>query len=181
MTSADQNWQQLQQILNSHHHDNTFTAIECHGLLCAAVISPSEVPAEELCEIIFDQENAVACKESHDLQTVINQLIQAIESSLEKGEKITPPCSLDIPSNADATPLNSWAAAFMQIVFSRENDWFDKDEELMAQMSLPILLASDLVQSDEFTNIKNNGTLFKSLCAEIPNSMTDMYLFFRLP
>ena len=68
----------------------------------------------------------------------------------------------------------------MQGVFLREPEWFDKDEDLVAQMSLPILVASDLVESEEMQEIQNNQNLFNSLCKEIPNTLTDMYLFYRV-
>ncbi|PCI47089.1 MAG: hypothetical protein COB51_06340 [Moraxellaceae bacterium] len=180
-------WKQLEKLLLACGDENAFSALECHGLICATAIYPGDIDEEEIYDIIFDAEIDPTPTEFNALKQLIDQLIILVEIGLEQGQTVIPPCSLDIDANgANATgteidsPIRVWSAAFMQGVFLREPEWFDKDEDLVAQMSLPILVASDLVESEEMQEIQENHTLFNSLCKEIPNTLTDMYLFYRV-
>lgn len=180
-------WKRLEELLLACGDENTFSSLECHGLICATAIYPGDIDEDEIYDIIFDTEITPPPTEFSALKQLIDQLINLVETGLEQGQAVTPPCSLEIgPSETNASgteidsPIRIWSAAFMQGVFLREPEWFDKDEDLVAQMSLPILVASDLVESEEMQEIQNNQTLFNSLCKEIPNTLTDMYLFYRV-
>ncbi|PCJ22313.1 MAG: hypothetical protein COB04_00760 [Gammaproteobacteria bacterium] len=181
-------WQQLESLLTSCGDEHAFTALECHGLMCAIAIFPEQIEEQDIYGLIFDGEVDKDQVDFKPLQALINKTTLSVKTSLDQGQKVLPPCPLHIeqPVKEESSeeellsPIQLWASAFMQGVFLKEEQWFERDEELVAQMSLPILVASDLVESEDIAEIQKDHKLVNLLCKEIPNTLTDMYLFYRV-
>ena len=88
---------------------------------------------------------------------------------------------LNFPVDDEDESLLSWAQGFMEGVFLRESNWFDQQEEVVAEMLLPIMLASELFEEAELNEMRKNKKLCQQLVEEIPDLITDLYLLFRVP
>ena len=80
----------------------------------------------------------------------------------------------------ELSELQEWASGFMEGVFLTERHWFENDkEDVVAELLLPFMVASDLFQDEEVNQIKSNAQLTKSCIEQIPEVVTDLYLTLR--
>ncbi|RDE19508.1 YecA family protein [Motiliproteus coralliicola] len=151
-----------------------------HGLLSAVSICPSAIAKAEWLEAIFDGQPRY---ENSDQQQRIELLLQreldGIRAELDHEEPPELPCDLELDEDSLLTP---WSQGFMEGVFMREEDWFGSNEEQVAELLLPIMIASELFDDDaELQQMRANPKLIQGLCQEIPDLLTDLYLLFRVP
>ncbi|MEH6812861.1 MAG: YecA family protein [Motiliproteus sp.] len=152
-----------------------------HGLLTALAVSPVEVPREEWLDVIFDGAPGYADEaQQQRIQSLLIREYLALCDELNDEEAPELPCELTLNDDEDDS-LTVWSQGFMEGVFLRESEWFDANEELLAEMLLPIMLASELFDEPEFQEIRDNENLCQQFCNEIPELITDLYLHFRVP
>ncbi len=151
-----------------------------HGLLTALAVSPLEVPAEEWLDGVFDGVPGYRDEpEQQHIQGLLKREYRAIREELDNEEAPELPCDLSLE---DEEPmLTVWCQGFMEGVFLRESDWFSQQEEQVAELLLPIMLASELFDEEEFQQLRKDSKLCQQLCEEIPELITDLYLHFRVP
>lgn len=149
-----------------------------NGLLCAIAICPAEVPEQEWMEVIFDGIPTYA-DETQKLQIegLLLREYRSLCQEVESEEVPDLPCELEWGDES----LIVWCQGFMEGVFLREDDWFGDHEEDVAEMLLPMMLASDLFEEPEFKELRENPELCEQLCEEIPDLLIDLYLLFRVP
>jgi len=158
--------------------------IGAHGLLCAITISPVQVPEAEWLALVFDGEpqwESGAQKEQ--IVGLLRKLNNTIGNDLYSDQEILLPCELTLEPEEDEemTEITLWAQSFMEGVFIREDDWFGQDEEEVAGLLLPIMVASDLFEDPEITDIRKDRALSEEMCAQIPEVLIDLYLHFHSP
>ena len=113
------------------------------------------------------------------IQSLLNREFLALCDELNNEDAPELPCELSLED--DEETLTVWSQGFMEGVFLRETDWFKEDEEQIAQMMLPIMLASELFDEAEFIEMRKDKKLCRQFCEEIPDLITDLYLHFRVP
>ena len=94
------------------------------------------------------------------------------------------PCELTLITDNEESELEIWAQAFMEGVFMREDEWFGEGsdkEEAIAELMLPIMVASNLFEEKEFTEIRKNRVISEQMANEIPEILVDLYLLFHAP
>ena len=119
--------------------------IGAHGLLCAVNISPSDVPEKEWLTLLFDGEPKwESSQQKEEMLGLLRKLYHTIGNDLFSDQEILLPCELSLETDdEDELPeITLWAQAFMEGVFLREDQWFADDEETVAGLLLPIMVAS---------------------------------------
>ncbi|WP_286239339.1 YecA family protein [Neptuniibacter halophilus] len=159
--------------------------IGVHGLFCALNISPTPVDQATWIELVFEQEpNWESPAQQEQIMGLLKRFYSSIGASLYSDGEIELLCelSLDPEEDEDISPLAWWAQAFMEGVFTQEEEWFgSKSEEDVAQMLLPIMVASDLFDEEDISKIREDEKLCAEMCAQIPELLIDLYLYFHAP
>ncbi|KEA62861.1 hypothetical protein ADIMK_2970 [Marinobacterium lacunae] len=158
--------------------------ISAHGLLCAVNISPVKVPEAEWLGLVFDGEPKWASDaQKTEIVGLLRKLNNTISNDLYSDQEILLPCELTLEPEEDeeVTEITLWAQSFMEGVFIREDDWFGQDEEEVAGLLLPIMVASDLFEDSEITDIRKDRALSEEMCEQIPEVLIDLYLHFHSP
>ena len=175
-----EDWSILQQFLESDKVEEALNIIETHGFLCSMIAGPVEMPQEDWIDFIFDSS---PCFSSQDEENQIIDLLvnmkKRIHSDLATGHRLRVPCKLSLNPEPDEAPLRDWALGFMEGFLKDQDQWFLKDEDIMAELTLPILLASGLAEDDDILELEKNRTLCDKLCREIPETITDIFLYFH--
>lgn len=151
-----------------------------HGLLTAVAICPIEIPANEWLESLFDgQPNYANTEQQARIESLIKREFLGISEELDHEEPPELPCDLSLDEDS---LLTVWCQGFMEGVFMREEAWFGEQEEQVAELLLPIMIASELFEDDpELQKMRQDTQLIQGLCEEIPDLLTDLYLLFRVP
>lgn len=158
--------------------------ISAHGLLCAINISPVDVPESEWLELLFDGEPKwESDAQKREMLDLLRKLYRTIGSDLYSDQEILLPCELTLETEDDEElpEVTLWAQSFMEGVFIREEAWFGDDEEAVAGLLLPIMVASDLFDDTEITDIRKDRSLSEEMCEQIPEVLIDLYLNFHAP
>ncbi len=151
-----------------------------HGLLTAIAICPVAIDEQEWLETLFDGLPQYANSEQQArIESLLRRELLGICDELEHEEPPELPCDLSLD---DDSLLTVWCQGFMEGVFMREELWFGDHEEQMAELLLPMMIASELFEDDvELQAMRGDTTLMLGLCEEIPDLLTDIYLLFRVP
>ncbi|MFW1677009.1 YecA family protein [Pontibacter sp. JAM-7] len=165
--------------------EDSLDLIGVHGLFSALNISPKACPEAERLELIFDGTPKWASEqEEAELTTLLQRYYTQIGGDLYSDQPLELPCDLTLEpeQDEDISSLSWWAQAFMEGVFTNEEDWFNPGtEEDVAEMLLPIMVASDLFDESDILAIRKNSELSQQMCQEIPDLLVDLYLYFHSP
>jgi len=173
-------WDILQQFLESDKVDDALDITETHGFLCSMAVGPIQLDEKEWLEFIFDTSpRFIDEEEENQVKSLLAKLYLAINTELSSGLRLLIPCKLSLHPDPDLAPLRAWACGFMEGMLTFEDQWFEQDEEIIAELTLPLLLASGLAEDEEIQQLQKNKSLCDSLCREIPEVLTDIFLFFH--
>ena len=164
--------------------DEALDLIGAHGFLCALNISPDPVAESEWLEQLFDGEPEwSSSEEKTEIISLLRKLYQTIGNDLYNDQEILLPCELSLEPEEDEelTELTIWAQSFMEGVFLKEEQWFGGDEETVAGLLLPVMVASDLFEDEEIREISQDRALREEMCVQIPEVLIDLYLHFHAP
>lgn len=166
--------------------EDSLDLIGIHGFLCALNISPRETEQSEWLSVLFDGEpNWVNDQQRDDITSLLIRWKNTIRSDLYNDCELDMPCDLSLePNETDDVELEIWAQAFMEGVFLNEEEWFSEGtdkEESVAELMLPIMVASNLFDEPEFTEIRDNENLADQMVNEIPDILVDLYLLYHAP
>ncbi len=165
---------QLDNFLNSDAiSDEAMYVPEAHGFITSLVIQPGSLSMEQCLNEIFAN-NAVGTV----IQQAISELKKDIEKALLNGEF---PDLIVSDDDSGEDTLTLWASGFMQGVFLQEDFWFDTFPEEVAELTLPILSCSELIDDEEMSDISGNDDLLDAMAEQIPNCVIDLYLLFNAP
>ncbi|ORU91532.1 MAG: metal-binding protein [Cycloclasticus sp. symbiont of Bathymodiolus heckerae] len=142
--------------------------IEMHGFLTSLVIQPSDLSQAQIVKEILAESTA-----NTDIKNAIFELKKEIEQQLLSGEF---PDTLSAAEDEDSLTL--WAAGFMQGVFSQEAVWFATHPEEVAELTLPIISCSGLLD-DDMGDISQNEDILDDMAEKIPDCVIDLYLLFN--
>ena len=159
--------------------------IGVHGLFCALKYQPNRLyrkrPGWNWSSTVHLSGNLTRRKLK--LLDCLQRYYQSIGANLYSDGEIELPCelSLDAEEDEDISPLAWWAQAFMEAVFTQEEEWFGGAEETVAEMLLPVMVASDLFDEDDINKIRDDERLCAEMCSQIPELLIDLYLHFHAP
>ncbi|MDI3324399.1 UPF0149 family protein [Pontibacterium granulatum] len=166
--------------------EDSLDLVGVHGLFTACNISPKAVSEQEWSELVFDGAPTWDSEEQHDrIMEMLRRLYQMINSNLYSDQEIDLPCELTLipDEDEDMSGLTWWAQAFMEGVFMNEEAWFNhQEEETVAELMLPIMVASELFDEDkEMAAMRGDKKLSEEMARQIPDLLIDLYLLFHAP
>jgi uncharacterized protein len=144
---------------------------EMHGFLTSLAIQPSTADETKvLVEILPDTQVNASIKKA------IKALQNNIKQSLLNNE------FPDIPETGieDEDVLILWSSGFMQGIFFQEDAWFSTHPEDVAELTLPILSCSELL-NEELEEIAQDDDLLDRMAEKIPDCVIDLYLLLNAP
>ena len=152
--------------------EDTMYLMEVHGFLTSVVIQPGSFSTDDILNNILGDAKADA-----SITEAIVALQKGIEQSLLNGE--FPDTS---SADDDEDSLTLWASGFMQGVFAQQDAWFKTHPEEVAELTLPILSCSELLdEDDDMKDINKNDDILDDMAEKIPDCIIDLYLLFNTP
>ena len=173
--------QRLHDFLDGDDNVDGLSFIATHGFLMALTVGPQSPALEVWLPALFDgqplcADAALAATITADLQAWQKE----IHAMLYHDQPVTLPCALTLKAT-EPTDLNDWCVGFMEGMFLKEESWYDSDEDLIADLTLPMVVLSDLIDDPELQHIRRDARLSRELAQQIPNVLTEIYLFFHAP
>lgn len=171
----------LQAFLDSDDNENGLDFVGTHGFLTAITIGPEWKAGGHWQDALFDNlpvspDDALAAR----ISGLLAAWQKSIHARLYHGETVTPPCKLHAEPD-DSTPLTDWCIGFMEAMFAQEEDWYARDEDQVADLTLPMLVISELIDDEQIVAVRNDKKLLKELAQQIPDVATELYLLFHAP
>ncbi|MEL0636824.1 MULTISPECIES: YecA family protein [Marinomonas] len=163
-------------------HEECQNFVMAHGFLTALAICPITISEEQWLPVIFeDTPKFESEKEEKHILQLLSRLSLEIQKELESEDEFVIPCEIEMGSSAEElSELQEWTTGFMEGVFMTEKHWFDSEkEEVIAELLLPIMVASDLFDDEEVVQIRQSEKLTKSCIDQIPDVITDLFLVLR--
>lgn len=171
----------LRDFLDSERNENGLDFVGTHGFLSAVTVGPDFSGPQAWLNRLFDES---PISDDGSLNARLEGLLQdwqkSIHATLYHGEPIRLPCSL-YADPAESTPLTDWCIGFMEAMFEQEDQWYAKDEDTVADLTLPMVVISELVEDDQIEAIRKDKKLLKELSQQIPDVVTELYLLFHAP
>ena len=171
-------------LLSDAVPETALDLIGAHGLLCALNIAPKPTPASEWMAMVFDgQPNWESDAQRAAIEKLLAKLDKTIGNDLTSEEEVPLPLDLTLETESDDETAETtlWAEGFMEGVFLNEALWFERDEETVAGLLLPIMVASELFDDPEIKDIRKDRSLSQEMCDQIPEVLVDLYLLYHAP
>lgn len=166
--------------------DTALDLVGTHGLFCALNIAPIATAEMEWIKLVFDGEPEWEnTQQKEQILTLLRKLYATISNDLYSDQEIILPCELSLETDDededDEAELTIWAQGFMEGLFLNEESWFEEDEETVAGLLLPMMVASDLFEEREVQDIRGDRALAEEMSEQIPEVLVDLYLLFHSP
>lgn len=171
-------------LLSDAVPETALDLIGAHGLLCALNIAPKPTPASEWMAMVFDgQPTWESDAQRANIEELLSKLDKTISNDLSSEEEVPLPLDLTLETESDDETAETtlWAEGFMEGVFLNEALWFERDEETVAGLLLPIMVASELFDDPEIQDIRKDRSLSQEMCDQIPEVLVDLYLLYHAP
>lgn len=150
-----------------------------HGVVCASVIGPVSLQAEDLFRLATGADNPPGGQLPEIFTYCVNELTKNMVQALDMGQP------LELPEPEDGDPMNAlenWCAGFVDTFLEHEESWLEAaGEEEVADLMVPMLTLSGLFDDEDFENVRNDEKLAGRMAEAIPDSLTDLYLLFHAP
>lgn len=170
---------QLQKALESDSTpEDGMTFCEAHGYLTAQAIQPGPFDPDTALAELFGSAAAV---QPAQVREAVCGVYNAILQQLINGEPPDLPCDPESELDPDAPPLQGWATGFMEAFFLQPEAWSGPPEELVGELTLPMLSVSGLLDDEELHEIAQDSELVMNLCQQIPDLVVDLFLLYQAP
>jgi uncharacterized protein len=150
-----------------------------HGVVCASVIGPVSLQAEDLFRLATGADTLPDTGVPEIFSRCARQLGEDMAHALDMGQP------LELPEPEDGDPMNAlenWCAGFVDTFLEYEENWLEAAaEEEVADLMVPMLTLSGLFEDEDFTKVRNDEKLSARMAEAIPDSLTDLYLLFHAP
>lgn len=187
-TITDAELDQLEDFIFSEAvSEESLDLIGIHGFLCSLTISPSTTNESEWMTILFDGEPSWESEQQkNEIKSILHNWLASIRGDMYNDRELEMPCDLTlvVEEDEEVADIETWAQAFMEGVFLKEDDWYDQgtpSEEKITELMLPIMVVSDLFDAKEFQEIRKNPDVCEEMANEIPDILIDLYLLFHSP
>jgi uncharacterized protein len=171
----------LRDFLDSDENENGLDFAGTHGFLTAVTVGPDFADADAWLEALFDEAPIAA---DAALVTRIQSLLidwqRSIHATLYHGQPLALPCPLHADPQ-ESTPLTDWCIGFMEAMFAQEEEWYAKDEDNVADLTLPMVVISELIDDEEIAAIRRDKKILRELAQQTPDVITELYLLFHAP
>ena len=158
--------------------EDALDLIGTHGYFCALNIGPVKIKEQQWLKELFDGTPKYSSDEQKKrIEDLLKRLYASIGSDLYNDQDMLIPCELTLETEGDEeqSELASWAQAFMEAVFLKEDEWFNhRAEEEVAELMLPIMIASELFDEEEFATMRNDQRLCDEMCRNIPELLIEV-------
>ena len=174
----------LQAFLDADElHEEALDYVAAHGYLTALSICSEAVPEREWIDALFAEPPHYKDEaQREEIESTLIKLKDHIARQLASDEEFELPCDLDLGDEPDDSDLRGWCIGFMEGVFLREEAWFDRDEEEVSEMLLPIMVGSGLFdEQPEFADIASNANLQDDMIVQIPEALSALFLLLHAP
>lgn len=171
----------LQDFLDGDDNTDGLDSVATHGFLCALTVGPEAPDLDVWLLALFDGQPV--CADEAQAKAITSALVawqKEIHAALYHGQPVTLPCALTLKAT-EPTDLNGWCVGFMEGMFLKEASWYDSDEDLIADLTLPMVILSDLIDDPELQHIRRDVKLTRELAQQIPDVLTELYLHFNAP
>jgi len=171
-------------LLSDQVSETSLDLIGAHGLLCALNIAPNKTPVSDWMGMIFDgTPKWESDNQRTEIEGLLSKLNATISNDLSSDQEVPLPfeLTLEVDDEDETAEVTLWAEGFMEGVFINEGDWFERDEETVAGLLLPIMVASELFDDPEIVEIRNDRSLSEEMCDQIPEVLIDLYLLYHAP
>ena len=171
----------LRDFLDSDANENGLDLAGTHGFLTGVTVGPAFPDSASWLEALFD-----SCPISPDaalserITTLLAAWQKSIHATLYHEETVVLPCPL-LADPRESTELTDWCIGFMEAMFAQEEAWYVKDEDTVADLTLPMVVISELVEDDQIQAVRQDKKLLKELASQIPDVVTELYLLFHAP
>ncbi|MBU2709805.1 YecA/YgfB family protein [Zooshikella harenae] len=176
-------WSTLTSILEADPtNEDILDNIATHGLLTAAAISPRQPSIDQIISCIFDGTPDLSSQDLQTLKNALQQAQQQLDQPLFLGEGLELPYEWDEDEDLEDSDIQAWCIGFMSAVFLDEAAWFDADEQESSELLLPIMALSGLfTDAPEFAEMTEDQALIADMCEQLPELLTELYLFYKCP
>ena len=151
-----------------------------HGYLCAHVIVPTELAPEQLIDGILDEEAQFESEEQKsEIIAIIQQLQNNADAVISSGDPLHIPVHPFILEKEVNPELIDWCLGFMDAVFENEDQWYEGNEEIVAELLLPFAALSDVFDDKELRQLVSSPKKAKQMGEQLPQILIDLYLVYR--
>jgi len=171
----------LRDFLDSDANENGLDLVGTHGFLTAVTVGPAFPDLATWLNQLFDN-NPISSDEALNLRiaALLAAWQKSIHATLYHEETVVLPCAL-VADTIESTELTDWCIGFMEAMFAQEDDWYAKDEDTVADLTLPMVVISELIEDDQIQAVRQDRKLLKELAQQIPDVVTELYLLFHAP
>lgn len=163
-------------------HEECQNFVMAHGFLTALAICPFTISEEQWLPVIFESTPTFDSeKQQKQILQLLSRLSLDIQIELESEDEFVVPCDIEMGASVEElSELQEWATGFMEGVFMTDQHWFESEkEDVIAELLLPIMVASDLFDDEEVVQIRQSEKLTQSCIEQIPDVVTDLFLVLR--
>ncbi|MDO6748865.1 YecA/YgfB family protein, partial [Gilvimarinus sp. 1_MG-2023] len=121
---------------------DSFDFFAVHGLITSFLAGPIEFDIQRVWDCAFDEKLGFSSAEKATVTELLGKMTAEIQGWLDSGQDFPVPCELTLSDEEDEPPIEGWAIGFMTGVMLHEEDWYQRDEENVAESLFPIMYAS---------------------------------------
>ncbi|UZE94705.1 YecA/YgfB family protein [Alkalimarinus alittae] len=158
--------------------EDTLDYFGVHGLACAFVVGPIKITDKAITELVFNEHKGISPEKLTEAEAIIAKLRNGISAELSAGRTIELPFD-DAEEEYYQEALTNWCAGFVEGFLDHEAAWFERSQDLVAELLLPIMSLSQLFNDEDFSEINNNEKIMDQFEEQLPELMTDLFLFFH--
>lgn len=171
----------LETFLDSDANTHGLDFMGAHGFLTALTVGPrGSFDAGALAAFFEDQpaspDAAVAARLAEQLQA----WQKSIHAVLYHGVRLELPCTLTAHPT-EPNELSDWCIGFMEGLFLDEEAWYAAGEDDIADLTLPMVVLSDLIDDPDLQVLRRDRKVLKEMTSQIPDLITELYLHFHAP
>jgi len=171
----------LEDFLDSEANEHGLDFHGAHGFLTAITVGPrGMLDADALAAFFEDEDGSMDRAQMATLTQQLQAWQKSIHAVLYHGSRLELPCPL-IADPEEPNSLSDWCVGFMEGLFLDEDRWYAGNEDDIADLTLPMVVLSDLIEDDDLETLRRDKKLLKDMTASIPDLITELYLLFHAP
>lgn len=171
----------LEDFLDSDANEHGLDFLGAHGFLTALTVGPRGTLDDEALAAFFeDTEPSADSRVSTVVRDQLRAWQKSIHAVLYHGVRLELPCPL-IADPTSPNELSDWCVGFMEGLFLDEDRWYVGNEDDIADLTLPMVVISDLIDDPDLQVLRRDRKLLREMTSQIPDLITELYLLFHAP